>query len=118
MKIVKKPWGNFKQFVLNKKCTVKIITVNPHGVLSLQKHKKRKEMWYFITNGYVQIGNKKRKVKQGEIVKIGKGVKHRLFAKWRTVKILEISFGHFDENDIMRLEDVYGRVKKKSLLNS
>jgi len=113
MKIVKKPWGDFKQFVLNKKCTVKIITAKPYGVLSLQKHKKRKEMWYFITSGYVQIGEKKRKVKKGEVVIINKGVAHRLYAKWKTVQILEISFGHFDENDIIRLEDIYGRVKSE-----
>jgi len=112
MKLVKKPWGNFKQFILNKKCTVKIITVIPHGVLSLQKHKKRKEIWYFITPGYVQIGKKKRKVNEGEIVNIGKGVAHRLYAKKEIVKILEISSGYFDENDIVRLKDVYGRVKK------
>ncbi len=110
MLLVKKPWGDFKQFVLNQKCTVKIITVKPRGILSLQKHKKRKEMWFFLTNGYVQIGDKKRKVRKGEIVALNIGVAHRLYAKWRTVQILEISYGHFDEKDIKRLEDIYGRV--------
>jgi mannose-6-phosphate isomerase-like protein (cupin superfamily) len=111
MKEVKKPWGDFKQFTLNKKCTVKIHTVKPNQALSLQKHKKRKEIWYFLTEGYVQIGKEKRKIKKGEIVKIKKKQLHRLYSKNKTVQVLEISFGKFSEGDIVRLEDKYGRIK-------
>lgn len=109
MKVVKKPWGDFKQFVLNKKCTVKILSVKPKGVLSLQKHKKRSEMWYFLTSGFMQIGDKKSKVKKGEVVNAGKNVAHRIYAGTTKVDVLEISFGEFDEKDIIRLEDKYGR---------
>lgn len=109
MKTVKKPWGDFKQFTLNEKSTVKILEVNPNSILSLQKHRKRKEMWYFLTPGYVQIGKKKQEVKKGEIIMINKNTAHRLYAKDNPVKVLEISFGTFDENDIKRLEDEYGR---------
>ncbi len=109
MKLVKKPWGNFKQFTLNELSTVKILEVNPNQILSLQKHKKRDEMWYFLTEGYMQIGNTQKKVKKGDIVKIRKGISHRLFAKKTKVLVLEISYGFFDENDIIRLEDRYGR---------
>ena len=66
MKIVKRPWGYFNQFVKNKKCTVKILEIMPKQELSLQYHKKRKEMWYFLTDGYVQLGLEKRKVKKGD----------------------------------------------------
>jgi len=110
MKLVKRPWGDFKQFVLNKRCSVKLISVKPKGVLSLQKHKKRKEMWYFLTPGFVQIGNKKKAVKKGETVNVKKGQLHRLFAKNNKVEILEISYGKFNEKDIIRVEDKYGRV--------
>jgi len=109
MKEVKRPWGDFKQFTLNEKSTVKIIEVNPDSILSLQKHNKRKEMWYFITEGYAQIGNKKIKVKKGGVVTINKNTLHRLYSKNKPVMILEVSFGTFDENDITRLEDKYGR---------
>ncbi len=109
MKIVKKPWGDFKQFTLNEKSTVKILKVSPDSILSLQKHKKRKELWYFITEGYLQIGKKKKKIKEGGIVIINKNIPHRLYAKDKEVIVLEISFGEFDENDIVRLEDKYGR---------
>ena len=109
MKKEDRPWGNFKQFVKNKKCTVKIIEVKPKQQLSLQYHKKRKEMWYFLTDGYVQIGKKKRKVKKGEIVWIKRRRAHRLFAEKNKVEVLEISFGKFSERDEIRIEDKYGR---------
>ncbi len=109
VKVVKRPWGSFKQFVLNEKCTVKILEVKKNEELSLQKHKQRRENWYFITSGYVQIGKKTRNVKEGELVKIGKGVAHRIIAKGNDVKVLEISFGKFDEHDEIRLEDKYNR---------
>tara|TARA_Y100000310_G_scaffold327248_1_gene393288 strand:+ start:42 stop:374 length:333 start_codon:yes stop_codon:yes gene_type:complete len=109
MKQVKRPWGDFKQFILNKKCTVKILTVKPNQILSLQKHKKRKENWYFLTSGYAQVGKKKISVKKGKLVTIGKGVAHRLFAKKQKVEVLEIAEGFFDEHDEVRLEDKYGR---------
>ena len=109
MKEVKRPWGLFKQFSLNEKTTVKILIVKPNQILSLQKHKKRKEMWHFLTDGYVQIGKKTKKIKEGESVVIQKMQAHRIFAKKNVVKVLEVSYGTFDEKDEIRLEDKYGR---------
>jgi mannose-6-phosphate isomerase len=109
MKEVHRPWGNFKQFALNQLCTVKILEISPHQLLSLQKHKKRVEEWYFLTDGYVQLGNKKIHVAKGRIVTIKKNQPHRLYAKAKSVTVLEISRGKFDEHDEIRLEDVYGR---------
>jgi len=109
MKEVKKPWGNFKQFVLNKKCTVKIICVKPKQELSLQYHKDRSEMWYFLTPGIVQVGKKKKIVKKGEIVNIPKKTAHRVIGGNKEAIFLEVSLGNFDEKDLVRLEDKYGR---------
>ena len=109
MKRVVRPWGDFRQFVLNEKCTVKILSVKPFGELSLQKHNRRREMWYFLTDGFVQIGSKKKKIIRGEVVNIRKGLAHRIFSKGGRVDVLEISFGTFDEKDEVRLEDKYGR---------
>ncbi len=109
VKIVRRPWGLFKQFVLNEQCTVKILEVKKNEELSLQKHKHRREEWYFITSGYVQLGKKVKKVKEGELVKIGKNVAHRIIARGENVKVLEVSFGKFDEHDEIRLEDKYNR---------
>ena len=109
MREVKRPWGDFKQFILNEKCTVKILTVKPNQILSLQKHKKRREQWYFLTGGWVQLGTKKKKIKKGETVNVPKMRAHRIFAKKKKVVVLEISYGTFDEKDEIRSEDVYGR---------
>jgi mannose-6-phosphate isomerase len=109
MKEVKRPWGLFKQFALNEKCTVKIIEVKPMQELSLQKHKKREENWYFITSGSVQIGENIKKIKEGEMVKIKKNTPHRILAGAKEVKVLEISFGNFNEKDEIRMEDKYNR---------
>jgi len=111
MKLVKKPWGAEKHFIINEKCTVKILIVHPKQRLSLQKHKRRKEVWYFLTEGFAQLGKKKIKVKEGKLVKISKGTIHRLFAEDKEVKVGEISSGEYDKNDIIRIEDDYGRVK-------
>lgn len=109
MKEVKRPWGDFKQFALNEKCTVKILTVKPRQKLSLQYHFKRTESWYFLTPGKVQIGKTVKKVKKGELVKIPKKKPHRLISGNKKVQVLEISQGSFSEKDEVRLEDKYGR---------
>lgn len=117
MKKVVRPWGNFKQFVLNKKCTVKILEVNPKQKLSLQLHNKREEMWYFLDDAFGEIGNKKLKIKQGSIVKVPKRKVHRIMAGKNKVRVLEISLGEFKEGDEIRLKDAYGRIKSKAASN-
>jgi mannose-6-phosphate isomerase-like protein (cupin superfamily) len=109
MKEVKKPWGYEEVFTFNEISTVKILNVKSNSILSLQKHKKRKEMWYFLTDGWIQLGNKRKKIKKGKIINIEKGQVHRLFSKNKPVQVMEISFGKFDWGDIVRLEDNYGR---------
>jgi mannose-6-phosphate isomerase-like protein (cupin superfamily) len=109
MKEVRRPWGLFKQFALNKKCTVKIIEVKAMEELSLQKHKKREESWYFLTSGTIQLGKNIKKIKEGQIVKIKKNIPHRILAGASKVQVLEISFGNFDEKDEIRMEDKYNR---------
>ena len=109
MKEVIREWGNFKQFILNKKCTVKILELKPKQRLSLQVHKKRDEMWYFLDSASVQIGKAKHKVKSGDLVKVKKNSSHRIISGNNNVRVLEISTGFFNEHDEIRLEDDYGR---------
>lgn len=109
MKKVVRPWGDFKQFALNEKCSVKVLEIDKNESTSLQKHKNRRESWYFLTDGWVQVGEKIWKAKKGETIKIGKLKKHRIFSKGGEIKVLEISYGDFSENDEVRLEDKYGR---------
>ena len=105
-----RPWGSFERFTLNEPSTVKIITVNPSEAFSLQKHKGRDEWWKILAgNGKVTIGNEKRDINDGDEYFLPRGTEHRIEAGTSAVVFLEISFGEFDENDIVRLEDRYGR---------
>jgi len=108
-KFTKRPWGEFQEFALNEKSTIKIIKVKPRQETSLQYHINREEMWYFITSGFIQIGKKRYRKKEGDEVWISKKMPHRLIAGKNELKILETSFGKFDEKDEIRLEDKYGR---------
>ena len=111
-KLVKKPWGKFEEYTANEKTTVKIISVKRGGILSLQSHKKRKELWVALDDGLTAVvGRKRVKMKKGQVVIIPRGSKHRIMSK-RNARFLEISFGKFDENDIVRYEDVYGRASR------
>lgn len=105
----KRPWGEFLTFALNQKCTVKLLVVKAHQKLSLQKHKKRDELWYFLDDGFVEFENKNKKVKSGKSIFIKKNQPHRLYAKEKSVRVLEVSFGNFNEKDEIRIEDDYGR---------
>ena len=108
---VERPWGNFRQFTLNDPSTIKIITVKPNEILSLQSHTHRSEFWHVITgSGIVEIGEIKKNTVVGDEHEIAVGEKHRLGAGPDGIQVLEIAIGDFDEGDIVHYEDKYGRV--------
>lgn len=108
-----KPWGNFEQFSCNEKSTVKILNVGSSESLSLQLHNNRDEYWKILEGtGVINIGNKTYQAKEGDEFWIPKKTIHRIIGVTDT-KVLEISFGEFDENDIVRYDDIYGRKDKK-----
>lgn len=110
--IVKKPWGQFDQFTHNEITTVKILSINSGNSLSLQYHNHRDEFWRVISGHPVlTIGDKKINANPGDEFEIPKLVQHRIEATDDSVQILEISYdNNFDENDIIRTEDKYGRI--------
>jgi mannose-1-phosphate guanylyltransferase/mannose-1-phosphate guanylyltransferase/mannose-6-phosphate isomerase len=108
---IERPWGNFRQFTKNDSSTIKIITVKPNEILSLQNHKHRSEFWHIISgSGWVEIGGTKKDTISGDEHEIKIGEKHRLSAGSDGIKVLEIAVGDFDEEDIVHFEDKYGRV--------
>jgi len=109
-----KPWGRFEQYAHNFPCTVKVITVEPEGNLSLQYHYKRDELWIVLDEGIrVEIADSVLLPAPGERLFIPRGTVHRLSGVGKgPARILEVSFGFFDEEDIVRLEDIYGRVEE------
>lgn len=111
-KVEHRPWGRFEQFAHNEVCSVKLLYVKPVSRLSLQYHKQRKEFWKVIRGPVgIQIGEDMFTGKEGEEFEIPTGAKHRLQGLDVDGIILEISFGKFDEDDIVRLEDDFGRAK-------
>jgi mannose-1-phosphate guanylyltransferase len=110
-----RPWGRFEKFHQNESCTVKLIYINPKSRLSLQYHKERWEFWKIIRGtAYVELDYKYFILKEGDNIIIPKGTKHRVNADENKCIILEISYGKFDENDIVRLEDDYHRTVSKT----
>ncbi len=110
---IDKPWGKFEQYTHNLTSTVKIITVAPGGILSRQFHYQRDELWVLLDAGArVELGDEVLTPDSGAEIFIPRETIHRLSATGDDpVRVLEISFGEFDENDIIRMEDVYGRVE-------
>lgn len=106
----RRPWGSFERFTLNEPSTVKIIHVAPGQRLSLQRHRHRDELWVALDPGAVfEVAGRRIKPEVGERVLIRAGDTHRLGSDGPAVRVMEIAFGHFDEEDIERLEDAYGR---------
>ncbi|HZA99861.1 MAG TPA: phosphomannose isomerase type II C-terminal cupin domain [Nitrososphaera sp.] len=106
-----RPWGKFEKFHENKSCTVKLIYVNANSRLSLQYHKKRSEFWKVIKgSAMVEIDEKTIILEEGETITIPRQARHRVLARESECIILEIAYGRFDENDIVRIEDDYQRV--------
>lgn len=107
------PWGCEEWFCLNMKCTIKLLEVRPKQMLSLQFHHKRDEFWKIMTGEIeVIVGNIRKKAKAGEEFWIKRGTIHRIIGGKKKSEILEISLGHFDENDIERIEDKYKRNRR------
>jgi mannose-1-phosphate guanylyltransferase/mannose-6-phosphate isomerase len=108
-----RPWGKYINLFRGKNFLIKEIHINPKGILSLQKHFYRAEHW-FITKGFPQITiNKKTFIKRpNETIFIPLGAIHRIENKNKNlVKIIEAQVGTIlKETDIVRYQDIYGRV--------
>ncbi|MBN1473526.1 MAG: phosphomannose isomerase type II C-terminal cupin domain [Syntrophaceae bacterium] len=109
----KRPWGYFEVLSEAPDHKVKRIVVNPGGVLSLQRHKKRAEHWFIVAGaGMMTLEKKKYPVQPGSSIDIPQGAAHRMEnTSSQDLIIIEIQTGtYFGEDDIERLEDKYGRV--------
>lgn len=111
VKFVERPWGSFKQFAHNVPCTVSLMTVLPGQRLSLQSHTGRSEMWIVIDEGaVVQVGEEIKEYKAGDEIWIPVNEKHRLSCKGdHPVRVLEVAFGNWQQDDITRYDDDYQR---------
>ncbi|MBB4823638.1 mannose-1-phosphate guanylyltransferase/mannose-6-phosphate isomerase [Sporosarcina luteola] len=112
--IYNRPWGYYKTVFLSDYSRVKIIKVNPGEELSLQEHKKREEHWVIVKGkGEITVGESMKSVDEGSYIFIPKGCKHRIKNNSHnsSLMISEVQLGsYFEEDDIIRYLDKYGRV--------
>ena len=108
-----RPWGSYTNLFRGKNFLVKELNVKSKGILSLQKHHHRSEHW-LITQGKPLITLNKKKISKSinQSIYIPKGAIHRIENPFKiNVKILEIQKGSIlKETDIVRYQDIYGRV--------
>jgi len=132
--VVKRPWGEFRVLAENEPVTVKIVYIQPWEALSLQMHEHRDQYYvlidditlewsdgavpkditnpldilkWYATHWLSRVGQK------GEEYSFSKREIHRASNHSDQVaKFFEVSYGHNDEDDIVRLVDRYGRATK------
>ncbi|MBR3501986.1 MAG: phosphomannose isomerase type II C-terminal cupin domain [Alphaproteobacteria bacterium] len=107
-----RPWGKWEVTDCGDNFCVKHITVNSKGLLSLQLHHFRAEHWVIVKGtATVTLGNETFESHAGEHIYIPKETKHRIQNKSSEIlEFVEVQTGEgLDENDIVRLEDIYGR---------
>ena len=109
-----RPWGRYTNLFNGKEFLIKELFVKPKGILSLQKHHHRAEHW-LITQGNPKITLNKNifNKKPNEHIFIPLEAIHRIQNPGKKpVKIMEAQVGSIlKETDIVRYQDVYGRVK-------
>ena len=109
-----RPWGRYVNLFEGKNFLVKELTVNSKSSISLQKHYHRSEHW-MISQGKPKITINKNKFfkKKNETVFIPTGAIHRVENNFKKpVKIIEVQVGAIlRESDIVRYQDIYGRIK-------
>jgi mannose-1-phosphate guanylyltransferase/mannose-6-phosphate isomerase len=109
-----RPWGRYVNLFEGKGFLIKELYIKPKGILSLQKHHHRAEHW-LVTQGKpkITINKVSSSKKINDTIFIPLGTIHRIQNPYNIpVKIIEVQVGSIlKETDIIRYQDVYGRIK-------
>ncbi len=109
---VQRPWGSYTILEDAPDCKVKRLVVKPGQVLSLQLHHRRSEHWTVVQGtAKVRIGDEEFLLERNQSAYIPVETLHRLENPTdQDIALIEVQCGdYFGEDDIVRLEDVYGR---------
>lgn len=115
---VYRPWGKYDSVDSGNRHQVKHITVKPGAKLSVQMHHHRAEHWIIVSGtALVTNGDKQTLLTENQSTYIPVGVKHALENPGKIpLELIEVQSGaYLAEDDIVRFEDIYGRVDKKNL---
>ena len=107
-----RPWGHYENLFERDDHKIKELVVNPGERLSLQKHQRRAEHWTVVRGeALVTVGEHEMLLKAGQSVDIPRGAVHRIMNPGEIPLVLvEVQMGdYFGEDDIIRMEDDYGR---------
>jgi len=110
-----RPWGTYRILEESSRFKIKSIVVNVGAVLSLQRHIHRTEHWVVIRGtAQVTVGDKTFFVHEGESTFVPRTTLHRLGNPGKVpLEIIEVQNGEYvGEDDIERVDDVYGRTKR------
>ncbi|PCJ61720.1 MAG: mannose-1-phosphate guanylyltransferase/mannose-6-phosphate isomerase [Rhodospirillaceae bacterium] len=111
--VVHRPWGSYQRIDSGERFQVKRITVGAGKKLSLQKHRHRAEHWV-VVNGTALVtrGGESFLLRENESTYIPAGTVHRLEnATDEPLHLIEVQSGSYlGEDDIVRIDDIYGRV--------
>ncbi|MFQ5661352.1 MAG: mannose-1-phosphate guanylyltransferase/mannose-6-phosphate isomerase [Gammaproteobacteria bacterium] len=113
---VYRPWGSYETLDNGEKFQVKRLTVKPGKKLSLQLHHHRAEHWVVVTGtATVTRGDETFRLNENESTYIPLGMKHRLEnAEEMLLEVIEVQSGDYlGEDDIVRFEDDFGRLKNE-----
>lgn len=107
-----RPWGKFRSYPRRNAQSIKVITVNPGRAISLQFHHRRSEFWVILDDGLeMTLGKNVWRLKRGDEIFIPRKTPHRLRCLGRKPgRVMELWVGKSTENDIVRLQDDYGRI--------
>ena len=107
-----RPWGSYRKFYQEDGVWVKRVEVKPGARLSLQKHAKRSEKWIVVKGkGLALVDDEEIPVKSGAVVDVPLGAVHRIGnTGGESLVFIEVATGSYlGEDDIIRLQDDYGR---------
>lgn len=110
----KRLWGTQTQFTLNESTSVAFLNVQPGQALSEQSHQLRSELW-IVLSGEMDVeldGVTTRLTGLGSKVFIPVGAHHRAYGLDSECTYLEIAYGHYDPDDIVRYKDMYNRASE------
>ncbi len=111
-KTVSRPWGTYKNILEEEYTKVKKIVINPGESPSYQYHFKRSEIWVVVKGiGEVKVDGAVFTLSKGQVISIPVEAKHSIKNIGdEELVFIEIQLGEsFEEEDIVRLEDKYGR---------
>jgi mannose-6-phosphate isomerase len=112
-----RPWGCYTVLAEGDRFKVKTIEVRPGQRLSYQRHRRRAEHWFVVEGqGVITLDGATIEVQPGDSVDVPCGTAHRIQNTGSAPLVfVEVQHGdYFGEDDIVRLDDDYGRLEAEA----